>query len=102
MDPELYNKCEQDYEQSCLNQQHELEERKHRWEVLQQAAKAHFASTSSNHIDSNSHQGTAMHIDSASLVNVPERIPEEPERQQDDTDMSVDGLVNSVTSPRPA
>ena len=93
MDPELYNKCEQDYEQSCLNRQHEFDERQHRWQLIQQqATKLHYDAPDANHVDvpdSITHEST-MQIDSNTTINVPEQIPEEPERQQDDTSMTVD------------
>src|SRR5277367_4431921 len=38
MDPDLYNKCEQDYEQSQLTRQHESKERQHRWQIIEQQA----------------------------------------------------------------
>jgi hypothetical protein len=90
MDPDLYNKCEEDYEQSCVDRQHHAEERKHRWSILQQAAESGSDATTLNHIDASSTpQESAMQIDST--VNVPEQIPEEEsERQTDETAMSVD------------
>ena len=84
MDPDLYNKCEEDYEQSCIDRQHHNEERQHRWAILQQAAKSN-SEPQTNHIDTP--QESAMQIDSTT-VNVPERIPEEPERPADDINMS--------------
>lgn len=96
MDPELYNKCEQEYEQSCLNQQHELDERRHRWELIQQAAaKIKNPSYYTNHVDSHIPRQERMQIDPSTLIQVPERIPEDDEYEQsaDDTNMPVD-LVN--------
>jgi len=82
MDPELYNKCEQEYDQQCLNRQHEVDERQHRWELIQHAA---MSNANTNHIDQ---REVEMQIDM--VVNVPERILEEPERHSDDIKMSVD------------
>jgi hypothetical protein len=93
MDPELYNKCEQEYEQSCLNQQNELDERRHRWELLQQAAsKLKNPTYYTNHVDSRVPRQERMQIDPSSLVHVPERIPEEEYEHQstEDTNMRVD------------
>ena len=91
MDPDLYNKCEQDYEQSCINRQHDAEERRHRWEALQQVASSHPNTINSNHVSS---QDIDMQIDV--VVNVPERIPEEDEHQQgEDANMTVDAEVSS-------
>lgn len=104
MDPELYNKCEQDYEQSCLNRQHDFDQRQHRWELLQQQANKleeplaqqdHHHQAKSNHIDEDSAPPQEMQIDIHTIINVPEQIPEEPEhsQQQDDTSMSVDATA---------
>lgn len=91
MDPDLYNKCEQEYEQSCINRQHDAEERRHRWEVLQRVASSQPNTIDSNHVSS---QDTDMQIDV--VVNVPEPIPEEDEHQQgEDANMSVDAEVSS-------
>jgi hypothetical protein len=92
MDPELYNKCEQEYEQSCINRQHDSDKRQRRWEILEQQAAKHLNPTANtNHVDKA--QGTEMQIDSAAAVNIPERIPEEPEpdeQEHNDGKMSVD------------
>jgi hypothetical protein len=93
MDPDLYNKCEQEYEQSCLNRQQELDQRQHRWELIQQqATKFHHDAPDTNHVDAPDSitQESAMQIDSNTTIDVPEQIPEEPEPQQDDTSMTVD------------
>lgn len=100
MDPDLYNKCEQDYEQSCLSRQHELDERQHRWEIIQkQARNFHHDAPDTNHVDipDSITQDSAMEIDS-NAINVPDRIPEEPEQQQDDTSMTVDPVSPPAAS----
>src|SRR5436190_1242836 len=94
MDPELYNKCEQDYEQSCLNRQHDLDERQHRWELIQrQASKSegHQDQPIANHVNKGNATSLSqeMQIDIQTMIDVPEKIPEEPEPHQDDTSMSV-------------
>ena len=74
MDPELYNKCEAEYEHQCLTKRHESEERQHRWELIYQQAskqKKQYA----NHVTSND----SMPVEESRPVNIPERIPEEPE-----------------------
>src|ERR1700733_11074418 len=38
MDPDLYNKCELEYEQSQLTREHESQERHHRWQIIEQQA----------------------------------------------------------------
>jgi hypothetical protein len=95
MDPDLYNKCEEDYDQSCIDRQHHIEERKHRWEILQQAAASGSDSSTLNHTDTMSTPAeSAMQIDST--VNVPAKIPEEHEpehRETDETTMSVDTVA---------
>ena len=99
MDPELYNKCEQDYEQSCLNRQHEFDERQHRWELIQQQATKSEEipppRQNTNHVDEDeaSTPSQEMQIDSNTIINVPEQVPEEPE-QQNDTSMVVDDAVS--------
>jgi hypothetical protein len=35
MDPELYNKCEQEYDQSCRTKAHDAEERERYWQIIQ-------------------------------------------------------------------
>ena len=81
MDPDLYNKCEEEYEQSCLEAQHHNEERQHRWELLQKAASNAHGQTNSD--PAPLHPQETMQIDSASTVNVPEQIPEEPQETLD-------------------
>ena len=100
MDPELYNKCEQEYEQSCLNRQREFDQRQHRWQLIQQQATIfHRDAPDANHVDcpDSITQQSVMQIDSNATVNVPEKIPEEPERQQDDTSMTVDPVSPPAT-----
>jgi hypothetical protein len=76
MDPDLYNKCEEEYESQCLEKQHQSQERQERWKSLQEAAKqARLLSPQQNH--TNSKVEGAMQIDT--VVNIPERIPEELE-----------------------
>jgi hypothetical protein len=97
MDPDLYNKCEQEYDQSCLNRQHEFDERRHKWELIERQARKSEDHPledhqSTNHIDEDNNENSTstqeMQIDLNTLINVPEQIPEEPEH--DDTSMSVD------------
>lgn len=95
MDPEYYHKCETEYQQSCLNREHQNAEREQRWEMLQAAAKAKNPST--NHINDFSptpEEESSMVIDSGT-VNVPERILEESESQQDDIAMAEEALSPS-------
>jgi hypothetical protein len=84
MDPDLYNKCEEEYEQSCLEAQHHSQERQQRWEILQKAAQA--AITHANSDPTAPQQQESMQIDTHTPVNVPEQIPEEP---HDTPDMSM-------------
>ena len=82
MDPDLYNKCEEDYEQSCLEAQHHTQERQHRWEILQKAALS--STTTQAESDPLSPNQETMQIDSTPItVNVPEQIPEEPQETPD-------------------
>jgi Protein phosphatase 2A regulatory B subunit (B56 family) len=84
MDPELYNKCEAEYEQSCLTKQHESEERQHRWEIIvQQASKSHDVTTPQE----------SMQIDHT--INIPEQIPEEDVGGAGDLEMSIDNISPS-------
>lgn len=95
MDPDLYNKCEEDYDQSCIDRQHHIEERKHRWKILQEAAASGSDASTLNHTDTMSTPAeSAMQIDST--VNVPAKIPEEHEpghQETDETTMSVDTVA---------
>lgn len=88
MDPELYNQCEADYEQSCLDRQHHNEERHHRWAMIQKAAQAHGGE---NHGDPPEPE-SAMQIE---LVSVPEKIEEEPEKTVDDSMVVDEPTVSS-------
>ena len=90
MDPDLYNKCEQEYEQSCLNRQHESQERQHRWQIIeQQALKCQTHPNNdiltTNHIDPSSTQEMQLDNPPASqpqpIINVPEKIPEVQEEE---------------------
>jgi hypothetical protein len=95
MDPELYNKCEQDYEQSCLNRQHDFDERQHRWELIQRQASIsgdHQDQQIANHVDKGNAKSSSqeMQIDIQTMIDVPEQIREEPEPHENDTSMSVD------------
>jgi len=79
MDPDLYSKCEEDYEQSCLDRQHHDEERQQRWAMIQKAANSHGMA---NHADSQPTEST-MQIELT--VSVPEKIEEEPDKTADDS-----------------
>jgi hypothetical protein len=86
MDPDLYNKCEEEYEASCIEREHQYQERQERWKMLQDAAKrARSQSPEQNHTNAKEEQ--TMQIDT--VVNIPERIPEEPEPAETEG-MSVD------------
>jgi hypothetical protein len=89
MDPDLYNKCEEDYEQSCLEAQHHTQERQHRWEILQKAALS-FTTTQAESDPLPPPNQETMQIDSTTTtppptttVNVPEQIPEEHQETPD-------------------
>jgi hypothetical protein len=86
MDPDLYNKCEEDYEQSCLEAQHHTQERQHRWEILQKAALS--STTTQADSDPLPPNQETMQIDSTTTtntttLNVPAQIPEEPQETPD-------------------
>jgi len=82
MDPDLYNKCEEEYEQSCLEAQHHNQERQHRWEILQKAA---LSAQTQAHSDPAppAQQQESMQIDFTTAVNIPEPIPEERQETLD-------------------
>ena len=109
MDPDLYNKCEQEYEQSCLTRAHESQEREHRWQIIEQKALEY----KTHHNDLNHYPPQEMQVDPPppppqSLVNVPEKILEvqEPDEasgvsagaEESETNMSVDP-IETVESP---
>jgi len=85
MDPDLYNKCELEYEQSQLNREHESQERHHRWQIIEQQAlkcqPPHHNDilSTTNHIDASPQE---MQLDKPPtpqpqpVINVPEKIPE--------------------------
>jgi hypothetical protein len=73
MDPELYNKCEAEYEQQCVSKQHESELRRRRWDLISQQASKRTQSTDANHASE------TMQLDQSHPVNIPERIVEEDE-----------------------
>jgi len=77
MDPDLYNKCEEEYESHCLEKEHQSQERRERWRMLQEAAKQVRSKSPSTRSYTNSKDEGAMQVDP--VVNIPERIPEEPE-----------------------
>jgi len=77
MDPDLYNKCEEEYESHCLEKEHQSQERRERWRMLQEAAKQVRSKSPSTRNHTNSKDEGAMQVDP--VVNIPERIPEEPE-----------------------
>lgn len=96
MDPDLYNKCEQEYEQSCLNRQHESQERQHRWQIIEQQAlkcqtHPHNNDLLLNHIDpsSTTTNPQEMQVDPSPppqpAINVPEKIPEVQEPRESET-----------------
>jgi hypothetical protein len=91
MDPDLYSKCEEDYEQTCLEKQHHDQERQERWAILQKAANSHGMT---NHVDTVETPETQMQIEST--VSVPEKIDEEPEKTTDES-MVVDEPVAAPT-----
>lgn len=82
MDPDLYNKCEEEYEQSCLEAQHLNQERQHRWEIIQKAALSAHTRAESD-LAPPAQQQESMQIDSTTVVNVPEQIPEESQETPD-------------------
>jgi serine/threonine-protein phosphatase 2A regulatory subunit B' len=86
MDPDLYNKCEEEYEQSCLEAQHNTQERQHRWELLTKAALAAHGQPDSD--PAPPHPQETMQIDPPAAINVPEPIPEEPQQQTPDINMA--------------
>jgi len=99
MDPDLYAKCEEEYEQTCLEKRHHDAERQHRWLLIQQAAQSgHLTQTpdqNQNHIEL---EPVEMQIDSSSVA-VPakvvedaemERVEEEGKRTSEETGMVVD------------
>jgi hypothetical protein len=102
MDPDLYNKCEQDYEQSQLTRQHESKERQHRWQIIEQQAlkcQTHPHNdilSTTNHVDPSSTQ--EMQLDNPPapqpqpVINVPEKIPE----VQDESGSEDRGVVGVV------
>jgi Protein phosphatase 2A regulatory B subunit (B56 family) len=54
MDPELYNKCEEDYEHSCLEAHQQTLLRQERWKLLSDAA---------HQVGDTNHVGPAMQVD---------------------------------------
>jgi hypothetical protein len=73
MDPDLYNKCEEEYDHSCAEQQHQSEVRQQRWKMLQQTANQ----TRSNSSPETNHVNTLGSMPLDSVLRVPERILEE-------------------------
>ena len=103
MDPDLYNKCEQEYDQSCFNRQHEFDQRQRRWELIEhQAIKSSYSDGETNHIVDDQpprqqHQELVMQIDSIAAIPVLERFSEEAEHQYHQTDMPVDAASPPAT-----
>jgi len=115
MDPELYNKCEQEYEQSCQTKAQDAADRQHRWQIIEIKASKRLHP---NHVFEDPVEGTIgvaaqngpnggekkddMDVDSTAVVggNIPihmDAIPEVEEEEKghpEETDMSMD-----VTSP---
>jgi len=106
MDPELYNKCEQDYEQSCQTKAQEAEDRQHRWQIIQIKANKqlhpnHFVEGTIDDAPQNGQSGEEkkddMEVDSATVGGEKIRIHldgipevEEEKGHREDTDMSMD------------
>jgi len=100
MDPDLYNKCEQEYEQSCLNRQHESEERQHRWQIIEQQAlkcQTH-PQNDINHITQEMQLDPSPGPPVQPAIHVPERIPEvqEPGESEAETSEQGTGVGNNV------
>jgi hypothetical protein len=87
MDPELYNKCEQEYEQSCRSRVHDAEERVARWQIIQGKA---------NKLHPNNIDETAIQVD---VIEDPVPQPTNGEtlsEKKEEEDMEVDSVGQSI------
>jgi hypothetical protein len=88
MDPELYNKCEQEYEQSCRSRAHDAEERVARWQIIQGKA---------NKVHPNNIDETAIQVDV-----IEESVPQPTngetasEKKVEEEEMEVDSVGQSI------
>jgi len=107
MDPDLYNKCELEYEQSQLTREHESQERHHRWQIIEQQAlkcqPPHHNDilSTTNHIDPSPQE---MQLDKPPtpqpqpVINVPEKIPEVQEESGSEVGVVVEHDMRGVPS----
>jgi hypothetical protein len=89
MDPELYNKCEQEYEQSCRTRAHDAEERVARWQIIQGKA---------NKLHPNSIDETAIQVDVVEQ-SVPQPTNGETGKDSEVNEMEVDSVGQGTSIP---